>query len=124
MQDAPDTADLLRLAHDALAEHVLPDLSGPARYQALMALRALAIATRQIETGPARRAEALDRLRAVAPAATLSAANAALARRIRAGETSEDLHAALLAVAGLAVSESDPKSPAPRRAPQTDPPDS
>ncbi len=124
MRDTPDTPALLRLAERALRDHVLPDLTGPARYQALMALNALAIATRQVETGAKHRAEALDLLSPFTPAETLAAANADLATRIRAGEASPELHAALVAVARLALAESNPKSPALRRPRETDPPDS
>lgn len=41
-----DAADLLRTARSALLEKIVPDLAGPARFEALMAANAIAIALR------------------------------------------------------------------------------
>lgn len=110
MRDDPDTADLLELAHEAISRHVLPGLSGNARFQALMALKAIGIALRQVETGAGCRAEALQSLRQVTTAESLDAANAALSDAIRDGEASEAVFSALIAASRLALAESDPKA--------------
>lgn len=44
-------ADTLRTANEALVASILPALSGPARYQALMVARVLAIGAREAESG-------------------------------------------------------------------------
>lgn len=56
MFDRPDRLDLLRAAEATLRDEVLPTLDGTARYAALMAASAVAIARREIEAGnePAR----------------------------------------------------------------------
>lgn len=43
--------DTLRAAHEALVAAILPAVSGPARYQALMVARVLAIGAREAESG-------------------------------------------------------------------------
>lgn len=56
MFDRPDRLDLLKAAEATLRDEVLPALDGTARYAALMAASAVAIARREIEAGvePAR----------------------------------------------------------------------
>ncbi len=51
MSERSGRAGLLRVASDALVGSVLPALSGPARYQALMVARVLAIAARDAQCG-------------------------------------------------------------------------
>ena len=51
--EQPEAADLLALARETLLEKVLPELSGEARYQALMIASAMAMAEREISADPA-----------------------------------------------------------------------
>jgi|GEM_PF-1065857 len=48
IRDRPDGADLLAQARRTMSENLLGDLSGKARYQALMVLRAMALAEMEL----------------------------------------------------------------------------
>jgi hypothetical protein len=110
----PDDADaLIALVRAALKDAVVPHLPPGRRYPALMALTALGVVARRRATGAAWRAEAAVALGPFAPgAADLAAAEAAIARRLRAEPAfaPPGLHAALLAVARAACAESNPKA--------------
>ena len=97
MRDDPSGADLIDAARRALAEEVVPGLTGRPRYVALMVANALGIAAREI-------AEA-DGL--AAARADLSGADDAdaLVREIRDGrrDADPDLHTALTAQAAIAA---------------------
>jgi hypothetical protein len=113
MHDRPDAADLLATARETVKSAILPHLPRGARYPALMALNAMAIAARQAEAGAMRRAAARAALAPFATGDTLDAVAADLARSIRAGRFAPGdpaLHAALLAAARLATEESNPKA--------------
>ena len=51
------TADLLQVARGTLRERVMAKVDGEARYEAAMVANAMAIAVRELELGPAARAE-------------------------------------------------------------------
>ena len=51
MLPRPGAADLLKMAEQALQEHVLAKLEGEAKYRALMALRAITIAEAELRGG-------------------------------------------------------------------------
>jgi hypothetical protein len=53
MLEAPDAADLLTTARDALLQKLLPALPASLHYEARMAASAIAIASRAIATDPA-----------------------------------------------------------------------
>jgi hypothetical protein len=52
MLPRPGAADLLKTAEQTLQDHVLGKLDGEAKYAALMALRAIAIAETELREGP------------------------------------------------------------------------
>ena len=112
MRAAPDTADLIATARDALKADVLPHLPPDRTYAARMVLNALAIALRQLEAGHSRRAAAEAALASFAPGADLDAMEAALAGALRESriEHSPALHAALTAVARAETEESNPRA--------------
>lgn len=51
MNNAPEGAELLRVAQKVLRERLLPGISGEQRYEALMVANAMAIAARELEAG-------------------------------------------------------------------------
>jgi hypothetical protein len=51
MNNAPDGAELLRVAQKVLREHLLPGIAENHRYQALMVANAMAIAARELKAG-------------------------------------------------------------------------
>jgi hypothetical protein len=63
MLPRPGAADLLKMAQQALQDHVLPKLEGEAKYHALMAMRAVAIAEAELKDGAAADAAELKRIR-------------------------------------------------------------
>lgn len=99
MSSVPETEALLHAAREALKTQVIPEATGAARYQALMAANALAIVLRQLDGGPGE----------------ANAGDATLAARIRRGEQGPgtpgagQLHEALVAAARTAVAVSNPK---------------
>lgn len=86
-------ADLLRTARDLLRGEVAPALPGPLRYPAAMIANAVAIAARELEEGPACRAELRTLYATFYPDAPPSAPLERLERRladdIRAGRLDE-----------------------------------
>lgn len=86
MLPRPGAADLLKMAQQALQDHVTSKLEGEARYHALMALRAIAIAEAELKEGAAADAAELKRIQALyeEPLGELSAARRRLAADIRA----------------------------------------
>jgi hypothetical protein len=86
MLPRPGAADLLKMAEQNLQDHVLPRLEGEAKYHALMALRAIAIAEAELKEGPAADAAELKRIQALydEPVGDLAAARRRLAADIRA----------------------------------------
>lgn len=90
----PAPADLLAIARATLLAEVVPDLSGRARFAALMAASAMAIAERALRLPPA---EPLD--------------DKALCAAIRAGGHDDD---AALAARLLAAAEAECRISAPR----------
>lgn len=114
MRDNPDTRDLIRTARNALKSDVLPHVGRDQAYPVRMAINALGIALRQIESGAEFRAAARDALAPFCDADSLDAIAAELARRLRAADPlltqSADLHAALRSVAVLETQESAPRA--------------
>ena len=122
MKVEPAAGDLLATARAALLEEIAPALGGPARYAALMAANALAIAARDL-AAPADAAAEIARMQdlledwspAGEPAADLRAATALLASRVRdgrfdAGEARERLLAHLRQTTQARLAVSNPKA--------------
>jgi hypothetical protein len=65
MLPRPGAADLLKLAEQALQDHVIGKLEGEAKYHTLMALRAIAIAKAELQDGAAADAAELKRIQAL-----------------------------------------------------------
>jgi len=65
MLPRPGAADLLKMAQQELQDHVLGKLEGEAKYHALMALRAVAIAEAELKEGAAADAAELKRIQAL-----------------------------------------------------------
>jgi hypothetical protein len=86
MLPRPGAADLLKMAQQALQDHVFGKLEGEAKYHALMAARAVAIAEAELREGPAADAAELKRIQALydEPVGDLAAARRRLAADIRA----------------------------------------
>jgi hypothetical protein len=91
MRRQPTAANLLETARTALGQGIVPLLSGPAHYQALMVARAMAIAARQLEAGEGPEEAARTRLAALygTPSATLEDLERRLAADLRAGAFDE-----------------------------------
>jgi hypothetical protein len=83
MLPRPGAADLLRMAQQALQDNVLGKLEGEAKYHALMALRAIAIAEAELREGAAADTAELKRIQALydEPANESSMGDLAAARR-------------------------------------------
>lgn len=94
MSESSMTANLLTTACDLLRTEVTPVLPGSLRYTAAMIVNAMAIAARELEHGPANRAEVralLVRLYPEAPdAASLDDLQRRLAHDLRAGRFDQD----------------------------------
>jgi hypothetical protein len=60
--EQPGALELLAVARETLLEAVLPQLSGDARYQALMIANAMAIASRELAGGAGQAARELEML--------------------------------------------------------------
>jgi len=90
MLPPPGAADLLKMAQQALQDHVLGKLDGEAKLAALMAARAMAIAEAELREGAAADAAELKRIQALyeespeSVGADLTAARRRLAADIRA----------------------------------------
>ena len=86
MLPRPGAADLLKMAEQALQDHVVGTLEGEAKYHTLMALRAIAIAKTELSEGAAADAAELKRIQALydEPVGDLAAARKRLAADIRA----------------------------------------
>ena len=95
----PSLGDLLEVARTVLRDEVAPELSGGARYKALMAANAMAIVARQIAAGE----DNADKV-----------ASAEIVRRLRVGEIGEDdgraLHGQILDNVIARVRESNPRA--------------
>jgi hypothetical protein len=109
MQDEPSGAALLDAARRALAEEIVPGLTGRPRYVALMVANAIGIAAREIAQA--------DRLTETSAQVLGSAGDDALddlVRAIRAGARDADpeLHTALSAAAQTAADVWRPTKPA------------
>jgi hypothetical protein len=83
MLPRPGAADLLKMAEQGLQDHVVGKLEGEAKYHALMALRAIAIAKAELEEGAGADAAELRRIQALydQPVGDLAAARKRLAAR-------------------------------------------
>ncbi|WP_342166579.1 DUF6285 domain-containing protein [Methylobacterium sp. SD21] len=105
MRDDPSGADLIEAARRALAEEVVPGLTGRPRYVALMVANALGIAAREIGEGDGLAAAETDLL--------AGEGADALVRAIREGRRDADptLHAALSAKADVASRIWKPRPP-------------
>lgn len=103
MQEEPTSADLLATARRVILEELVPALSGEARFKALMAANAIAIALR-------------EKPEAVAAAWERVGDPGEMVRRIRAGELdpgmagSDEAYAALMGVALAQCAVSAPKA--------------
>jgi Domain of unknown function (DUF6285) len=91
MRRQPTAANLLETARTALRQSIVPFLTGPAHYQALMVARAMAIAARQLEVGEGPEEAARARLASLydAPAATLEELERRLGADLRRGAFDE-----------------------------------
>jgi hypothetical protein len=87
MRRQPTAANLLETARTVLGQAIVPLLSGPAHYQALMVARAMAIAGRQLEAGERPEEAARTRLASFygTPSATLEELERRLAADLRQG---------------------------------------
>ena len=101
MRPNPSLADLLEIAREVVRQRLVPELSGQARYEALMAANAIAIAMRQIAAG--------------ADASGSAEEDRALAAEIRAGRhgpdsaTHAEVYQRLLDAVTARVRESNPR---------------
>ena len=97
MRDDPSGADLIEAARKALADEVLPGLTGRPRYVALMVANALGIAAREMGDAHALAVARADLVVADDPAG--------LVRAIREGrrDAAPELHAALTVHADVAA---------------------
>jgi hypothetical protein len=86
MLPRPGAADLLKMAQQELQDHVLGKLEGEAKYHALMAMRAIAIAEAELKDASDADAAELKRIQALydEPIGDLAAARLRLATDIRA----------------------------------------
>lgn len=85
--DRPNARELIETGAEHLAGVVRPALDGHAAFEALVAANLLAIALRELELGPALRADDERRLaRLLAHEGSLEELEAELAERIRSGE--------------------------------------
>jgi hypothetical protein len=91
MRRQPTAANLLETARTALRQSIVPLLTGPAHYQAIMVARAMAIAARQLEVGEGPEEAARARLESLydTPAATLEELERRLAADLRRGAFDE-----------------------------------
>jgi hypothetical protein len=107
-----ETADLIAAAETVLRAEVLPHLPPGRRYPALMVAKALGIAARRIAGAGARAAAAADLLEPFVPAAAPSERLRAVSAGLRSGAlpATEDLHAALVAIARAETLESNPRA--------------
>ncbi|MCP4010279.1 MAG: hypothetical protein GY726_12305 [Proteobacteria bacterium] len=62
MRDQPQGADLLAEARQVLSESVLPELTSKARFNVLMALRAMELAERELRADPEQESRLNERL--------------------------------------------------------------
>lgn len=103
MRGGPDTATLVRLAHESFTTSILPQLAGEARYNGLMIASALAMACREIEQGGGSEGTALSAAQAISAEGSVAPAGPeaerALARLIREGAFDSPEEAARLAQA-------------------------
>jgi hypothetical protein len=120
MRDKPFGAALLEVAHQALAQEIVPALQGHQRYVVLMVANAIGIVSREIEQAE-KVAKAWDRALAHVERdgeSNLEASASRLVQAIRSGAHDADpaLHGALLETAQVAAgiwkrsSQSQPKS--------------
>jgi hypothetical protein len=91
MRRQPTASNLLETARTVLRQSIVPLLSGPAQYQALMVARAMAIAAQQLEAGEGPDEEARARLASLydTPSATLGELERRLATDLRRGAFDE-----------------------------------
>ena len=87
MRRQPTARNLLETARTVLRQSIVPLLSGPAHYQALMVARAMAIAARQLDAGEGPEEAARARLVSLyaAPSASLGELERRLAADLRRG---------------------------------------
>ncbi len=115
MRPNPSLADLLDLARQVLRDDVAGDLSGGARYKALMAANAMAIVGRQITAGDEPAAAARARLVTIlGRSGTLLELEAVLAKTLRDGSLPADqtgaVHAYLVETTRTKLGESNPRA--------------
>jgi len=117
MRDRPSLEALLEAARQTLRDDLAPTLEGDARYRALMAANAIAIALRQMAAGDAPQREEAARLRdLLGEDGDLETLNDALAQAIREGRFApgDSAHDAcfahLLETTRAKLAESNPKA--------------
>ncbi len=88
MSDLGATAGLLEAARTVLRERIMPSLDADGRYEAAMVANAIAIAIRDLQLGPAARAQEGALLASFydSPDATLGELRSRLCRDLRAGD--------------------------------------
>lgn len=112
MRPKPSGAELLDLARRVLRDDVASELSGPARYKALMAANAMAIVGRQLAEGTEAEVRILKRLTTILDHDGEPAdLEGELAKALRAGDLDEDrdVHALLLESVEAKLRESNPR---------------
>ncbi len=92
MRDQPDPAALLAIVAETLHADVIPNLTGPAAYQARIAASLVAMVARELQQGPADDAAETLRLKALLEASdgNLAELNSELAARLRDGRLAID----------------------------------
>jgi len=113
MRPKPSGAELLDLARRVLRDDVAAELSGPARYKALMAANAMAIVGRQMAAGTEAEVRMLERLTAIlGHDGACADLEGELAKALRAGDFGDDrdVHALLLESVEAKLRESNPRA--------------
>lgn len=111
MRDLPCGAELLAEARCVLTDAVLPSLAPDSRYQALMIIRAMDLAERELRANPALESNLGDQLcRLVATQGTVPELFNVLSKRLRTGafDASEELYELLRLVVAFKLRESNP----------------
>ncbi len=111
MRDQPGGAELLAQSKRVLTSAVLSHLPPESRYQALMVIRAMDLAERELRAGQELERHLSEQLRRlVAVQGSASELSGVLTKRLRAGDfdASEALHSLLGMIVAFKLRETDP----------------
>ncbi len=111
MRDQPGGAELLAQSKRVLTSAVLPHLPPDSRYQALMVIRAMDLAERELRAGQELERHLSEQLRQlVAVQGTVSELHGEFTKRLRTGafDASEALHSLLGMIVAFRLRETDP----------------